>query len=74
MPIETGRYCRYCTDESGALQPFEVRFERMVDWQARRSPCTGRVGLEAATLDYLAGMPAWRDHPTVRAHAGGSGR
>ena len=23
MPIETGRYCRYCVDASGELQPFE---------------------------------------------------
>jgi len=29
MPIESGRYCDYCTDESGALQPFEERFARM---------------------------------------------
>ena len=26
MPIESGRYCDYCTDESGALQSFEERF------------------------------------------------
>ncbi len=29
MPIESGRYCGYCTDESGALQSFEERFARM---------------------------------------------
>ena len=29
MPIETGRYCGYCTDESGQLQSFDQRFERM---------------------------------------------
>jgi hypothetical protein len=34
MPIETGRYCGYCTDESGQLQSFDQRFERMVAWQA----------------------------------------
>ena len=27
MPIESGRYCGYCTDETGALQPFEERFD-----------------------------------------------
>jgi hypothetical protein len=37
MPIETGRYCGHCTDESGQLQSF----------------------------DYMATMPAWRDHPRV---------
>jgi hypothetical protein len=67
MPIESGRYCQHCTDETGALQPFEERFERMVSWQARRSPDSSRAELEAATLAYLATMPAWRDHPRVRA-------
>lgn len=66
MPIETGRYCRYCADETGVLQPFEERFERMVTWQARRSPDSTRAELEASTLAYLATMPAWRDHPRVR--------
>lgn len=67
MPIDTGRYCRHCTDETGALQPFEERFERMVSWQEGRSPGSSRAELEAATLAYLATMPAWRDHPRVRA-------
>ncbi len=69
MPIETGRYCEHCTDTAGNLQPFEERFERMVAWQARRSPGAARAELEAATLAYLATMPAWRDHPRVRAGA-----
>ena len=42
MPIETGRYCGYCTDENGALQSFDIRFERMVGWQARRDPAASR--------------------------------
>jgi hypothetical protein len=67
MPIESGPYCEYCTDADGALQPFEERFERMVDWQARRDPDAPRERLEAETLSYLATMPAWRDHPRVRA-------
>lgn len=69
MPIETGRYCQYCVDERGELQPFEERFERMVAWQARRSPGKSRDALEAETLAYMAKMPAWRDHPKVRAAA-----
>ena len=32
MPIETGRYCGFCTDENGQLQAFEERFERMIVW------------------------------------------
>jgi hypothetical protein len=67
MPIETGRYCARCTDAEGNLQAFEDRFERMVAWQARREPDAPRADLEAATLAYMATMPAWRDHPRVLA-------
>jgi hypothetical protein len=70
MPIETGRYCRHCTDEHGHLQPFEERFERMIAWQQRRTPDAGRAELERATLAFMARMPAWTDHPRVRAAAG----
>ena len=65
MPIETGRYCGNCTDDSGQLQSFDERFERMVAWQARRDPQATREELERQTLDYMATMPAWRDHPRV---------
>jgi hypothetical protein len=73
MPIETGRYCQYCTDEHGQLQPFDQRFERMIGWQQRRTPNATRAELEAATLAFMAKMPAWRDHPRVEAvvRAGG---
>lgn len=67
MPIETGRYCGYCTDDSGQLQSFDERFERMVAWQARRDPKAAREELERQTLDYMATMPAWQDHPRVAA-------
>ena len=67
MPIETGRYCGYCTDETGALQSFDERFERMTAWQARRNPSATRQEIERQTLDYLATMPAWQDHPRVAA-------
>lgn len=66
MPIETGRYCQHCVDERGELQPFEERFERMVAWQARRSPEKNRETLEAETLAYMGKMPAWQNHPKVR--------
>jgi len=67
MPIESGRYCEHCTDADGQLQAFDMRFERMVAWQARREPSASRADLEAKTLAYLATMPAWRDHPRVAA-------
>jgi hypothetical protein len=68
-PIETGRYCSYCTDEKGQLQSFEDRFTRMTAWQARRNPGTSREEIERQTLEYMATMPAWRDHPRVTSRA-----
>jgi hypothetical protein len=65
MTIETGRYCSYCTDSTGALVSFDERFERMVAWQARKEPEATRTDLEASTLAYMSTMPAWRDHPRV---------
>ena len=70
MPIETGRYCTYCTDESGNLQSFDERLERMVAWQARRNPDATREELERQTRAYMATMPAWRDHPRLASPAG----
>lgn len=58
-------YCRYCTDDSGVLQPFEERFERMTQW-AMRSDSLDREEAEVRTLDYMRGMPAWRDHPKLK--------
>jgi hypothetical protein len=66
MSIEAGPYCAYCVDAAGKLQPFDERFERMVQWQARREPEASRQDLEKKTLAYMATMPAWRDHPRVR--------
>jgi Putative zinc ribbon domain len=67
MPIETGTYCSYCVGVDGKLQPFEERFERMIQFQARRQPSASRAELEKKTLEYMATMPAWRDHPRVKA-------
>jgi hypothetical protein len=66
MPIETGRYCRYCVDQQGQLQPFEERFERMIAFQQRRTPEASRAELEAATRAFMARMPAWKDHPRLK--------
>jgi hypothetical protein len=67
MPIETGIYCQYCADEKGNLQPFEERFDRMVQWMARQKPGLSPDEARAQTLAYMAQMPAWRDHPKVKA-------
>ena len=69
MPIESGPYCQHCVDEHGKLQAFDERFERMVQWQLRQKPGLVRVQAERETLAYMSKMPAWRDHPRVRARA-----
>jgi hypothetical protein len=65
MPIETGIYCQYCVDEKGQLQAFDTRFERMVEWQMRRG--SARAQAETETLEYMATMPAWAEHPELKA-------
>jgi len=67
MRIESSRCCNYCTDESGALQSLEERFARMAGWQARRDPAASKQDIERQVLDYMATVPAWRDHPRVQA-------
>jgi hypothetical protein len=66
MTIESGPYCQHCVDARGALQSFEERFERMVQWQTRKEPNAKRADVERKTLAYMATMPAWKDHPRVR--------
>ncbi len=68
MPIESGPYCQYCVDETGELQAFPERFERMVAWQERRG--SPRAQAERETIAYMATLPAWKDHPEVRARLG----
>jgi hypothetical protein len=72
MPIEVGRYCAHCTDETGKLQDFETRLERMVAWTMRRNSELDRTAAEKQTIAYMASMPAWRDHPSVIAKLGRS--
>ena len=63
MPIEAGPYCAHCIDENGQLQDFDTRFERMVAWAMRRGG--DREKAERDTLDYMATLPAWADHPEL---------
>ncbi|MCB1756470.1 MAG: hypothetical protein KDJ38_13170 [Gammaproteobacteria bacterium] len=64
MPIESGKYCQYCVDDNGHLQDFETRFARMKAWQEQRG--SSPQDAEKETLNYMAGMPAWRDHPELK--------
>ena len=78
MPIETGRYCGHCTDQSGQLQSFDQRFERMVAGRPDATRPPAREELERQTLDdpghhaRLAGPPARR--PTRRLTSCARGR
>lgn len=66
MVIESGTYCSYCVDAQGNLQSFEERFERMVQWAARREPSLTRAAAERRTREYMRTLPAWRDHPKLK--------
>ena len=66
MSIENGPYCQYCIGSDGKLQPFEERFERMVQWQMRQKPGQSRAAAESDTRKYMARMPAWKDHPKLK--------
>ncbi len=68
MPIEQGIYCAHCTDENGQLQDFDKRFEKMIAWQLRRGD--SREDAEQKTLDYMATMPAWANHPDLAKRRG----
>lgn len=70
MPIESGVYCQYCTDEKGQLQPFKERFQRMVQWTLRQKPGLSETEAQKQTLAYMAQMPAWRDHPELKSALG----
>jgi hypothetical protein len=58
-------YCVHCSTPAGDLVGFEERFERMVQWEMRKSALS-RPQAEAATRAYMRQMPAWRDHPALR--------
>jgi len=66
MPIEVGPYCQYCVDERGELQPFDERFERMLQWSRRHDKNLTDAQQREKTLNYMATMPAWKDHPKVK--------
>lgn len=71
MPIETGKLCAHCADENGLLRPFDDRFPRMVQWAMSQDPELSREKAERQTLEFMASMPAWRDHPEVNARLQG---
>ncbi|MGV9713205.1 zinc ribbon domain-containing protein [Gordonia sp. NPDC003424] len=65
MPVQTARYCAYCTDGDGHLQTFDARLDAL----------TAQILTEHRELSWedavrsarrlMAEMPAWRDHPRI---------
>jgi hypothetical protein len=49
------------------LQTFEERFTRMVQWMTRQKRNLSQADAEKETLAYMSQMPAWKDHPKVKA-------
>jgi len=70
MPIEAGPYCQYCADEHGNLHGFDETVSRMGQFMKRQTPGISDDDAERLTLDYMANMPAWRDHPELRKRRG----
>ena len=66
LTIESGPYCEYCTDDTGALQSFDERVARMSQFMREREPTITPEDAKARTLAYMRNMPAWRDHPRVK--------
>lgn len=67
LPIANGCYCAHCVDAHGQLQDFDTRFERMVQWALHEDASLRREEAEQRTLSYMAGMPAWANHPRLQA-------
>lgn len=60
----SSQHCKYCSKENGALQDFEERFQRMVQWQMRQQGCNQQEA-EEQTREHMRKMPAWKDHPKL---------
>ena len=65
MPIESGPLCQYCKGPDGALIGFDETFERFVAWSMDEGMAKTKEEAEEKTLQYMATMPAWKDHPKV---------
>ena len=66
MPIESGPYCQYCTDDNGALRSFDETLERFKQWSRKHDAAVSDADAERNSLKFMRTMPAWRDHPRVR--------
>lgn len=63
MPLTEAKpgdmYCDYCTDDTGALRPYEQVFEGTVAGYFMAMQKLERAEAEVAAKEHLAKMPAW---------------
>jgi hypothetical protein len=71
MPVEAGPYCQYCADENGKLHSFNETVVRMSQFMKRQTPGLSDEKATEMTMDHMAKMPAWRDHPRITARIKG---
>jgi len=62
MPIEAGPYCQLCVDANGKLGSYESRVEGMAALMMGRDPSLSRDMAIQKTKEYMATMPAWKNH------------
>ena len=65
MTIESGDYCQYCASEDGKLIPFDECLERFEQWTRRQEPGLSADDVRRKTVDFMATMPAWTEHPDL---------
>lgn len=59
------RYCRFCSTETGELQQFDERLERLTQWSVRQDGLDPEAS-RTKSLEYMRRMPLWRDHPRLK--------
>jgi hypothetical protein len=67
MPINTGHYCQYCADSEGKLHGFDETVARMSQFMKRQDAKLTDEAARDQTLAHMAKMPAWQDHPKLKA-------
>lgn len=66
MTIESGDYCANCADQEGSLISFEECLERFQQWTKRQEPDLSLEDARRKTVDFMATMPAWSEHPDLK--------
>jgi hypothetical protein len=56
----TSEFCKYCTDQSGHLLPFEKILKSNTDYFKESQGLTEQAALKMAT-DLLRSQPAWKN-------------